>query len=436
MYYVLCPTSSSIEGKVKHVCRVGKDQHLSMIRHMEDDKLFARNLVTTMGPMGNKHSQKKWGDLANRLNKMGPAIRSSKQWKNYWKNCRLQAKARKNKFLKAYNRSGHIDPGLEVSDEDNRIVNIFGVPGLGWSIIPECGFKERELRATREQMETLMLYCIQEPWFASLLEDQAKWDEILFMLHSKIGPQFSQEKWKSVYLAEIREILQVKDSIGTDNLDGYQSLVYEAYMSAERAAEKMEYDGGSVENFINEDGTITLSSDDETEDEDTEMTTSGLRRNDTEARNNCTIAKESDQSSTMQEHGKANHTQAPSANNQLLATFRYELQISIARMADEVDRKITRSREQLEMYIDGEVRTAIREAVANTRARNEEKNAAVMKSLEIVDQAITTAVESTNSDCEQAFKKIIGSVAGSAAHMALSMLEDVSSQDKSESTTK
>ncbi|KAJ8671785.1 hypothetical protein QAD02_003044 [Eretmocerus hayati] len=408
---------------------------------MEDDKLFARNPITAMGPMGNERCQKKWEVLANHLNEIGPAERNPKQWKNYWENCRLQAKARKNKFLKAYNRTGNIDPNLQVSDEDNRIVNIFGVPGLGWSIIPECGFKEREQKATREQMETFMLYSIQEPYFASTLEDQAKWDEIMFMLHSKIGPQFSQDKWKSIYLAEVNDILQVKDSIGVDNLDSYQTLVYEAHANAEKIAEKMEYDDGAVEYFVNEDETVVLSSDDEFEDEGVEITNSAKSppirspfQNDTETHDTHAIVKETVRVTTIQGGGKADQAQAPSSNKHLIATFRSELQIAIAQMSAETDKKIARSREELESYIDGEVRNTIRQAVANVLARNEEKSATFKESLNILNQAITTAVESTDSECQQAFKKIIGSVAGSAGHMALSLLE-VDSQDKFENNS-
>ncbi|KAJ8666795.1 hypothetical protein QAD02_008457 [Eretmocerus hayati] len=120
--------------------RVGLDQKRALISYCEKHTLFARGQVTKIGSGGNLKRHAMWKKLAVTLNKIGPAKKNGKEWMKYWTTMRRDGRLRSVKYLKAFNKTGHNKPSIKVADEDLRIAQIFGQPGLGLEVYPECGF--------------------------------------------------------------------------------------------------------------------------------------------------------------------------------------------------------------------------------------------------------------------------------------------------------
>ncbi|KAJ8682001.1 hypothetical protein QAD02_017793 [Eretmocerus hayati] len=126
-------------------CRVSKEQYELLIALMEKYKLIARSRIGKFVPRGNKFAQNKWANFAEELNALGPCKKSGAGWKRYWTQCRLNARTKKAKFLKAYGKTGDNAPIEELDSDVEKICDIFGSPGLGFAITPECGFKAQRI---------------------------------------------------------------------------------------------------------------------------------------------------------------------------------------------------------------------------------------------------------------------------------------------------
>lgn len=73
--------------------RYSAQQMEYLIDYMADHPIFAKGQITCLGPTGKVKYDNMWSELANFLNKQGPAIKAVAQWKKviirlykFWKN--------------------------------------------------------------------------------------------------------------------------------------------------------------------------------------------------------------------------------------------------------------------------------------------------------------------------------------------------------------
>ncbi|KAJ8683880.1 hypothetical protein QAD02_019672 [Eretmocerus hayati] len=212
---------------------------------MEKHGLVARGRITDLGARGNKYTMRKWDSFANILNKLGPCQKNGKGWKLYWKQCRLQSRRNKARFTKAYRKTGHETPAYKLTKEDERICNIFGNPGLGFAIIPECGFPARKPRPTncKYQMETICYFVIEEPGFGIALVGKRHWKKPLKILEKTMGPKFDQSQWRDFWFKDMGKMLEFAEQIGVEHLDNHSALLHQAYTASRDYAELMSAKG-------------------------------------------------------------------------------------------------------------------------------------------------------------------------------------------------
>ncbi|KAJ8684019.1 hypothetical protein QAD02_019811, partial [Eretmocerus hayati] len=222
---------------------VSLKQYSKLIDLMEKYGLVARGRIAQLGARGNKYTEKKWDEFAVILNTLGRCQKNGKGWKQYWKQCRLQSRRNKARFLKAYHKTGHNKPVCNITKEDERICNIFGDPGLGFAIIRECGFPKRKSRPTRYQMETMCYYIIQEPGFGIDLKNKVHWEKLLKILDSTMGPKFEQDQWRDFWFSDTRSMLECLKQVGVEGLDNHSTLVHQAYIAVRDYAEVMSAEG-------------------------------------------------------------------------------------------------------------------------------------------------------------------------------------------------
>ncbi|KAJ8682652.1 hypothetical protein QAD02_018444 [Eretmocerus hayati] len=222
---------------------------------MEKYKLIARSRIGDLVPRGNKFSQRKWGSFAKDLNELGPCKKSGKGWKKYWTQCRLNARTKEAKFLKAYGKTGNSTICEELDPDVDRICKIFGSPGLGFAIIPECGFKPRKLMPTQDQMETMCYYLLNEPEFGIELTEQLLGDDLLNQLHSRVGPTFSQSEWKDFWFAAVGNMKMQLARVGPNALDEFNTLVHEVFATCQEYVDQFNegLSGEEGDSYDNED---------------------------------------------------------------------------------------------------------------------------------------------------------------------------------------
>ncbi|KAJ8679221.1 hypothetical protein QAD02_015008 [Eretmocerus hayati] len=458
--------------------RVNKEQYKHLIALMEKYRLVARSRIGDLGARGNKFAQRKWNGFAKELNKLGPCKKSGAAWKKYWTQCRLNARTKKAKFLKSYGKTGNTKPLEELDPDVERICDIFGAPGLGFAIIPECGFKPRKPKPTRDQMELMCYFFKEDPDFAIELTDEDMWDDLLDQLHSRVGPKFTQDEWKEFWLADVRNLTRELERCGVDGLDDYYTLVHEVRATCQEYINQLnehnglddENDDWNNEGEMEDDSADGSDSDadkgeakivcrgkenpvNKTQEEaqpkwDSEINDKGREMNkDSQKKEKLMKLKEARRRERMHPYKKnledssdntpqqilvrEQQNEASNPGNDLVGAFRIQLRTSAVKLKGAVKNEIDKSRIELERLIDEKVRLEIRHSFNKIKLQIDKRGVDTMKKIESMESDLKNAIEETKANLAKAAQQVFSQIAEAAAKKSLALISlDIDELDK------
>ncbi|KAJ8668895.1 hypothetical protein QAD02_000154 [Eretmocerus hayati] len=216
---------------------VGRHQRLFLINYMERHRLFARRQIARLGKRGHQRSQEMWRELAMRLNRIGPAVRSVKQWSEYWTNTRQKSRLRVVRYMKVYKKTGQKKPKTKVSPEDLRVVKIFGRPGLGLAAHREAGFGSclDPDQVPSWHKKTLVSFLQRNIPFAVCMPDSTpEMNELMQMLNQK-PPLMPPCNWRYLWYWLVNDVRsKISDAHGNiQGLSSFSRAIYNISLQTE-----------------------------------------------------------------------------------------------------------------------------------------------------------------------------------------------------------